>query len=89
MAFSFLLLISLYYPGAVVYSATDPRPSTHGCPWLLPDDGPLFLLEKEELREGVYKMLDDRLKRLTRSVISRTLFYHHNADNGYDPQNGR
>jgi hypothetical protein len=37
-------------------AATDPDTATSGCPWVLPDDGPV-LLKKEVLREGVYEML--------------------------------
>ena len=29
---------------------------------MLPDDQPLLTLEREQLREGVYRMLDDKLK---------------------------
>ncbi|EIN12899.1 NAD(P)-binding protein [Punctularia strigosozonata HHB-11173 SS5] len=51
---------------AIVYTATDPNPSTNGCPWLLPDDGPLVLLEQERLREGVHQLLNDRWMRVVR-----------------------
>lgn len=56
-------MLSAESAGATVYSATDPDPETHGCPWLLPDDGPLYLIKKEELREGVYGMLTERVRR--------------------------
>ncbi|KAI9446755.1 hypothetical protein H4582DRAFT_2108342 [Lactarius indigo] len=49
--------------GAVFRAATDPDPATSGCPWVLPDDGPVLLLKKEVLREGVYEMLDNRVRR--------------------------
>jgi len=48
--------------GAIFYAATDPDMETSGCPWLLLDDGYVVRLEKEELKEGVYKMLNDRIK---------------------------
>ncbi|EIN12897.1 NAD(P)-binding protein [Punctularia strigosozonata HHB-11173 SS5] len=62
---------------AIVYSATDPSPLTNGCPWLLPDDGPLLLLEQEVLREGVYDMLNKRVARvksITESLYLCTAF---------------
>lgn len=46
--------------GAIVCAATDSDMETSGCPWLLPDDGYVFRLEKEELKEGVYGMIDAR-----------------------------
>jgi len=48
--------------GAIFYAATDPNMETSGCPWLLPDDGYVFLLEKEQLKEGVYKMVNARTR---------------------------
>ena len=41
--------------GAVFRAATDPDVATSGCPWVLPDDGPVIRVEKEALRAGVYK----------------------------------
>lgn len=56
--------------GAIFRAATDPDLSTSGCPWVLPDDGPVIRVEKEGLREGVYKMLDNRIRRAARYVTS-------------------
>lgn len=50
--------------GAIFYSATDPDTATNGCAWLLPDDGPVFLVPREEFKLGVYKMIDERANRL-------------------------
>jgi NAD(P)-dependent dehydrogenase (short-subunit alcohol dehydrogenase family) len=47
--------------GAIVYAATDPDMGTSGCTWLLPDDGYVFRLEREELKEGVYRMINARV----------------------------
>jgi hypothetical protein len=33
---------------------------------MLPDDGPVLLLEKEVLHEGVYEMLNKRVSRIVR-----------------------
>ncbi|TEB30369.1 NAD(P)-binding protein [Coprinellus micaceus] len=46
--------------GAIFYAATDPDWETNGSSWLLPDDGPVFYVPKEEFKFGVYKMIDDR-----------------------------
>lgn len=46
--------------GAIIYSATNPDPETSGCAWLLNDDGPVFMVPREEFKMGVYKMIDDR-----------------------------
>jgi hypothetical protein len=48
--------------GAIFYAATDPDMETSGCPWLLPDDGYVFRLEREHLKEGVYEMIDTRAR---------------------------
>jgi len=55
--------------GAIFRAATDPEPATSGCPWMLPDDGPVLLLKKEILREGVYEMLNNRVRRIIRCVL--------------------
>ncbi|KAI9456466.1 NAD(P)-binding protein [Russula earlei] len=50
--------------GAIFRAATDPDPTTSGCAWLLPDDGPVLLLRKEDMREGVYDVLNKRVRRI-------------------------
>jgi len=60
--------------GAIFRAATDPDPTTSGCPWVLPDDGPVLLLKKETLHEGVYDMLNNRVCRLM-SFRSNVLFW--------------
>jgi len=47
--------------GSIFYAATDPNPETNGGAWMLMDDGPLFLVPREEFKLGVYKMIDDRV----------------------------
>lgn len=49
--------------GAVFRAATDPNAVTSGCPWVLPDDGPVIRVEKEALRAGVYEILGRRIRR--------------------------
>ncbi|KAJ4477457.1 hypothetical protein J3R30DRAFT_3486028 [Lentinula aciculospora] len=48
--------------GAIIYAASHPDPATSGCGYILPDDGPVFKVPREEFKMGVYKVLDDRLK---------------------------
>jgi hypothetical protein len=55
--------------GAIFYSATNPDPETSGCAWLLPDDGPVFLVPREEFKMGVYKMIDERANSLLKCVF--------------------
>ena len=55
--------------GAIFYAATNPNPATNGCAWLLPDNGPVFLVPKEEFKLGVYKMIDDRVNSLLAYVL--------------------
>jgi hypothetical protein len=54
--------------GAIFRAATDPDLATSGCPWVLPDDGPVIRVEKEALRAGVYEMLTNRIRRATKYV---------------------
>ena len=54
--------------GAIVYAATDPDMETSGCPWLL-HDGHMVRLEREQLKEGVYKMIGARTKVALTSVL--------------------
>jgi len=51
-----------------VYAATDPDMETSGCTWLLPDDGYVFRLEREELKEGVYKMINARVDAAVKGI---------------------
>ena len=46
--------------GAIFYAATDRDEKSNGSAWLLVDDGPVFMVPKEEFKQGVYKMIDDR-----------------------------
>jgi hypothetical protein len=55
--------------GAVFRAATDPDVATSGCPWVLPDDGPVIRMEKEALRTGVYEMLNARIRRTKRCAL--------------------
>ncbi|KAJ6529264.1 NAD(P)-binding protein [Mycena capillaripes] len=50
----------------VLYAATDPDPATSGCSWLLPDNGPIMRLERENIREGTYGVINDRIARIAR-----------------------
>lgn len=52
--------------GAVFRAATDPDIATSGCPWVLPDDGPVIRVEKEAFRVGVYEAIGRRMHRALR-----------------------
>ncbi|RDB25508.1 5'-hydroxyaverantin dehydrogenase [Hypsizygus marmoreus] len=54
--------------GAIVYAATNPDPETSGCAWLLTDNGPVFMVPKEEFKMGVYKMIDERANALLKGA---------------------
>ncbi len=61
--------------GAIFRAATDSDRATSGCPWMLPDDGPVLLLQKEGLCEGVYEMLNNRTSLIVRyEFLSSHLF---------------
>ncbi|KAH6914395.1 hypothetical protein BKA70DRAFT_1421172 [Coprinopsis sp. MPI-PUGE-AT-0042] len=51
--------------GAIFYAATDPDPETNGAAWLLPDDGPVVKVVKEQFKLGVYAMVDQRVNAVT------------------------
>ncbi|KAF8197910.1 hypothetical protein BJ912DRAFT_845800 [Pholiota molesta] len=46
--------------GAIFFAASDADMNTSGSAFLLLDDGPVFMVPKEEFKEGVYKMIDNR-----------------------------
>ena len=51
--------------GAVFRAAKDPDIATSGCLWVLTNDGSVIRVEKEELRAGVYELLNGCLCRVT------------------------
>ncbi|KAG6829700.1 hypothetical protein H0H87_010502 [Tephrocybe sp. NHM501043] len=53
--------------GAIIHAATNPDPETNGVAFLLSDDGPVFMVPREEFKLGVYKMIDDRKNGLLRT----------------------
>lgn len=61
--------------GAILYAATDPDPETNGSAWLLTDDGPVFMVPREEFKMGVYKMIDDRANAMIKCVICAAIIY--------------
>ena len=56
--------------GAIFYAATDRDEKSSGSAWLLVDDGPVFMVPKEQFKQGVYKMIDDRANAIREYVIS-------------------
>ncbi|KAF8971278.1 hypothetical protein BDZ97DRAFT_1724500 [Flammula alnicola] len=61
--------------GAIFYAATDPDMATNGSAYLLLDDGPVFLVPKEEFKEGVYKMIDDRSNAVRGALSGATAWF--------------
>jgi hypothetical protein len=61
--------------GAVFYAATDRDEKSSGSAWLLVDDGPVFMIPKEEFKQGVYKMIDDRANAARAYVIPFLTFH--------------
>jgi hypothetical protein len=60
--------------GAIFHSALDKDPETNGCPWLLLDDGPVLQLEREELKTGVYEIINKRAARASRYATTNIPF---------------
>ncbi|EEB90687.1 hypothetical protein MPER_11071 [Moniliophthora perniciosa FA553] len=54
--------------GAIFYASTEPSMETSGSAFLLPDDGPVFMIPKEEFKLGVYGILDKRSNALLRTA---------------------
>lgn len=52
--------------GAIFYVATSPDKETNGCAFMLPDDGTVFMVPREDFKMGVYEMLDRRRNSLLR-----------------------
>ncbi|KAJ6468181.1 NAD(P)-binding protein [Mycena vulgaris] len=57
----------------ILNAAADPDPATSGCSWLLPDNGPIMWLERENIREGTYGMINDRIARVKTIARDSTL----------------
>ncbi|KAE9391427.1 NAD(P)-binding protein [Gymnopus androsaceus JB14] len=54
--------------GAVVYAVSHPDPATSGCGYVLPDNGPVIKVSREEFKPGVLKKLDDGANPLLKYV---------------------
>ncbi|KAG6900727.1 hypothetical protein C0993_003753 [Termitomyces sp. T159_Od127] len=60
--------------GAIIHAATNPDPETNGVAFLLNDDGPVFMVPREEFKLGVYKMIDERSNRLLSSAAGAAYY---------------
>jgi hypothetical protein len=60
--------------GAIFYAATDRDEKSSGSAWLLVDDGLVFMIPKEQFKQGVYKMIDDRAN-AGRAYVVFTIYY--------------
>ena len=59
--------------GAVFRGAKDTDIVTSGCPWVLTNDGSVIRVEKEELRAGMYELLNRCLPALLVSFHLRRI----------------
>ncbi|KAJ8517966.1 hypothetical protein ONZ45_g4912 [Pleurotus djamor] len=66
--------------GAIFHVASNPKPESSGSAWLLPDDGAVFQVPKEEFKEGVYKMIDERANRLQRGAKGAVFYFNLTKD---------
>jgi len=48
--------------GALFVAATNTDPSTNGCVYAIPDDGPVFFIPSALLDEDVYALLNSRVQ---------------------------
>ena len=60
--------------GAIFHAATDRDEKSSGSAWLLVDDGPVFVVPKDQFKQGVYKMIDDRAN-AGRAYVVSTIHY--------------
>ncbi|SJK97070.1 uncharacterized protein ARMOST_00320 [Armillaria ostoyae] len=56
--------------GSIFHSATNPEKETNGRAWLIPDDGPLYMVPREDLNEGVFRTYNKRFNGLVSTVVS-------------------
>jgi len=54
--------------GAIIRCATEPDWTKSAALWTIPDDKTVFRINREVLDQGVYKLIGDRLKSLTKPV---------------------
>ncbi|KAF9484424.1 NAD(P)-binding protein [Pholiota conissans] len=54
---------------AIFHGASDVDMKTSGSSYLLLDNGPVFMVPKDEFKEGVYKMIDNRANAATAVLI--------------------
>ncbi|KAH7107999.1 NAD(P)-binding protein [Auriculariales sp. MPI-PUGE-AT-0066] len=61
--------------GAALAIATHPDPQSNGCVWTVPDEKTVFRMTRDEMNQGGYKLLMDRVKRLfvAAGFITQTL----------------
>ncbi|KAK0213214.1 hypothetical protein DFS33DRAFT_1287290 [Desarmillaria ectypa] len=59
--------------GSIFHSATNPEKETNGRAWLIYDDGPLYMVPREDLDRGVFRAFNKRFHRLisTLNAIQR------------------
>jgi len=61
--------------GAVFLAATDGEQGSNGAVYSLPDEKEVFRILPPRINEGVYRMLDERVKRAASSVQTIVSFF--------------
>ncbi|KAK0195007.1 hypothetical protein F5146DRAFT_268724 [Armillaria mellea] len=54
--------------GSIFYSATNPEKETNGRAWLIRDNAPLYMVPREDLDEGVFRVYNKRFNGLISTV---------------------
>ncbi|RDB25510.1 5'-hydroxyaverantin dehydrogenase [Hypsizygus marmoreus] len=60
--------------GAIVHAATNPDPETSGVPYLLANNGSVLMLPREELKLGVYELIDRRVNMMVGGIAGITYY---------------
>lgn len=48
----------------IILAATDPSPESQGATYTIPDEQSVIRIAHQEIGDGVYKLLSDRVKRV-------------------------
>ena len=48
----------------IILAATDPAPESHGAAYTIPDERQVIRIAHQEINDGVYLLLSNRVKRL-------------------------
>ncbi|KAK0505195.1 hypothetical protein EDD18DRAFT_327113 [Armillaria luteobubalina] len=59
---------------SIFYAATNPEKETNGRAWLIRDDGPLYMIPREDLNEGVFRTYNKRFNALISAIDAVSRF---------------